>query len=151
MPKRSAHNSAQKGHTAQQRNGQRAFRRGNHIVQGRQEGNRESGLSTPRSVLPQRQSRSKVEPSPSLRDPDGVGGSTPWGSVCTSGHMRRAGASSWKGTGAEKRHRFGPHSCPHQQPPIIGVQFRGQGLVHSQDEGRTAAAHLPFTGSSLMI
>ena len=76
-----------------------------------------------------------MEPSPSLRDPGGVGGSTPCGSVPTSGHVRRAGASSREGTaaatakslqscptlcdpidregtGAEKRHGAGPHSCP---------------------------------------
>ena len=51
-PKRSAHNSAQKGHTAQWRYGQQAFQRGNHIGQGGHEGNRESVSSPSRSVLP---------------------------------------------------------------------------------------------------
>lgn len=44
-PKRSAHNSAQKGHTAKWIYGQQAFQRGNHIGQGEHEGNRESGSS----------------------------------------------------------------------------------------------------------
>ena len=147
-PKRSAHNSAQKGHTAQWRYGQQAFQRGNHIGQGGHEGNQES-VSGQHCL--QTHNRSKVEPSPSLRDPGGVGGSTPCGSVYTSGHVRRTGASSRDGTGVEKCHRAGPHSCPHQQPHIIGVQFTGQGLVHNQDAERTASAYLPFTGSSLMI
>ena len=99
----------------------------------------------------QTHNRSKVEPSPSLRDPGGEGGSTPCGSVYTSGQVRRTGASSRDGTGVEKYHGAGPHSCPHQQPHIIGVQFTGQGLVHNQDAERTAAAYLPFTGCSLMI
>ena len=81
----------------------------------------------------QTHNRSKVEPSPSLRDPGGVGGSTPCGSVPTSGHVRRAGASSREGMGAEKHHGAGPHSCSHQQPHIIGLQFTGQGLVQNQD------------------
>ena len=105
----------------------------------------------PGQCCPQIHSRSNVEPTPSLRDPGGVGGSTPCGSVYTSGHVWRAGASSRNGTGVEKRHGAGPHSCPYQQPHIIGVQFTGQGLVHNQDAERTAAAYLPFTGPSLMI
>ena len=44
-PKRSAQNSAHRGHTAQWRDGQQAFQRGNHISQGGHEGTRESGPS----------------------------------------------------------------------------------------------------------
>ena len=44
-PARSAHNSAQKGHTAQRRDGKQTFQRGNHIAQGGHKGNQESGLS----------------------------------------------------------------------------------------------------------
>ena len=95
-PKRSAHNSAQKGHTAQWRYGQQAFQIGNHIGQGGHEGNQES-VSGQHCL--QTHNRSKVEPSPSLRDPGGEGGSTPCGSVYTSGHMRITGASSRDGAG----------------------------------------------------
>ena len=35
--------------------------------------------------------------------------------------------------GVEKCHEAGPHSCPYQQPHVIGLQFTGQGLVQSQD------------------
>ena len=87
----------------------------------------------PGQCCPQTHSRSNVEPSPSLRDPGGVGGSTPCGSVPTSGHVRRAGVSSSEGMGEEKHHGAGPHSCSHQQPHIIGLQFTGQGLVQNQD------------------
>ena len=51
----------------------------------------------------------------------------------TSGHVRRAGVSSSEGMGEEKHHGAGPHSCSHQQPHIIGLQFTGQGLVQNQD------------------
>ena len=105
----------------------------------------------PGQCCPQTHSRSNVEPSPSLRDPGGVGGSTPHGPVLTCGHVRRAGASSREGTGVEKRHRAGPHSCPHQQPHFIGVQFTRQGLVQNQDSGGSAGSHPPFTGPSLTI
>lgn len=150
-PKRSAHNSAQKGHTAKWIYGQQAFQRGNHIGQRGHEGNQESVSSPPRSVLSantqQEQSRTLTKP----QRPRWGGRQHPCGSVYTSGHVRRTGASSKDGTGVEKCHGAGPHSCPHQQPHIIGVQFTGQGLVHNQDAERTAAAYLPFTGPSLMI
>ena len=65
-PKRSAHNSAQIGHTAQWRYGQQAFQRGNHIGQGGHEGNQESVSSPSRSALSanaqQEQSRTLTKP-----------------------------------------------------------------------------------------
>ena len=65
-PKRSAHRSAQKGHTAQWRYGQQAFHRGNHIGQGGREGNQESVSSPSRSALSanaqQEQSRTLTKP-----------------------------------------------------------------------------------------
>ena len=131
-PKRGAHNSAHRGHTAQWRDGQQAFQRLHRPR--RTCGNPRIWVEpVPGQCCPQTHSRSNVEPSPSLRDPGGVGGSTSCGLVHTPRHVRRAGVSSREGMGAEKHHGAGPHSCSHQQPHIIGLQFTGQGLVQNQD------------------
>ena len=79
-PKRSAQNSAHRGHTAQWRDGQQAFQRPHQPRRTR--GNPRIWVEpVPDQCCPQTHSRSNVEPSPSLRDPGGVGGSTPCGSV----------------------------------------------------------------------
>ena len=83
-----------------------------------------------------------------------MGGSTPCGSVCTSGHMRRAEASS-REEGAWRNSMelvlTSAAADPHQQSYVIGLQFTGQALVQNQDSGGTAVAHPQFTGSSHMI
>ena len=93
-PERGAHSSAQKGHIAQQRNGQQASERKPHRPR-RTGGNLRIWVKPIRGqCCLQMQSRSKVELTPSLRDPGQVGGSTPRGLAHISGHVKRAGASS---------------------------------------------------------
>lgn len=65
-----------------------------------------------RSVLPTNAQQEQRGTLTKPQRPRWGGGSTPHGSVLTSGHVRRAGASSKEGTRVEKCHRAGPHSFP---------------------------------------
>lgn len=132
-PKRSAQNSAQKGHTAQWRDEQQAFQRGNHISQGGHEGNRESGSSSSQ-VSAARKCTAGATWNPHQASETQVGweAALPW-----LGPHIWAREESWGQQQGRDRCGEMPQSrasqLPNQQPHIMGLQLPGQGVVQNQD------------------
>lgn len=95
------------------------------------------GRACPMSVLPvnAQQEESGTLPPEASETQVGVGEQHSPYSGPTCGRVRTAGPSSREGTGVEKSHGAGPHSCPISAATLHRSQFTGQGLVQNQDSG----------------